>query len=142
MSQDLTGYMPEYRTKRNDYLDRERLLNDTPNSLYWLLKHLKFDDPILCLSFLAEQRINEPETWKDLTRLQGWMVTTFDTLRRAGRTPDLPTSIMAESASTYVIDYWLTLIVQSKSDPRVVYDAKPPTLAAYLHVVNEMGEKR
>lgn len=129
--------MSQYLTRQPN-LAKERVLNETPNHTDWLLRHIKFDDPLLCLSFLAEQRIEEPEMWRDLTRLMGWMVTTFDALRRAGRTPDLPTSVTVESAAVYVLDYHLTLFVEAQSDPRVLLDAKPPNLAAYLHTVGEM----
>jgi hypothetical protein len=136
--------MNQYLTRQPN-LVKERVLNETPGHTDWLLRHIRFDDPLLCLSFLAEQRIEEPEVWKDLTRLMGWMVTTFDWLRRSGRTPDLPTSVTVESAAVYVIDYWLTLFVEARSDPdpsRVLLDARPPNLAAYLHTCDETKEMR
>lgn len=132
---------PRYRP--GDYRLRvERVFNDTPVALMDLLRQIKFDDPVLCLSFLCEQRFDEFSMQTDYTRLMGWMVTTFDMLRRAHRVPDLPEEVMAESAATYVIDWHLTLRIEAKEKPLLLMDAKPPNLAAYLHTVNETGGAR
>lgn len=125
-------YQPIYKRVR------EERLNSTPPGLASLLVSLRYDDPITCLSFMCEQRLDT--STDDFGQLLGWMVATFDVLRRAGRTPDLPNDIPVESACLYVLDFWITAHIEAHKaeDPDLLLDVKPPTVKAYYRTTGEM----